>query len=158
MKWILQSVVFVVISAIFAVGTFLVLGGPDRTVPCVQAEMKDVHVCLETVLVDWQGDVLWVDARSRAEFERERLAGALLIPENDADNQLAVPIHMEKIGMAGVNGQKLVVYCATDACGSSEFVAKKIRDTGFHSEVYILHGGWKAIRADADRLTTEQGK
>lgn len=91
--------------------------------------------------------MLWVDARGLAEFTKAHLADAILIPETDADNQISVPEHMEKIGMSGVKGQKLVVYCATDACGSSELVAKKIRDTGFHSEVYVLHGGWKAVVA-----------
>ena len=91
--------------------------------------------------------MFWVDARDESEFAKGHLEGAILIPETDVDNQIAIPEHMEKIGMSGVNGQKLVVYCATDACGSSELVAKKISDTGFHSEVYVLQGGWKAVLA-----------
>jgi rhodanese-related sulfurtransferase len=151
-RWIYQTLALLAISAGIAFAMFLVVGPPDRSVPCVQAELKADHVCLSTVLGDWGGDVFWVDARSKAEFGKGHLDGAILIPESDADNQIAVPEHMQQIGMAGVNGQKLVVYCATDACGSSELVAKKIRDTGFHSEVYVLQGGWKAVLASKHEI------
>jgi rhodanese-related sulfurtransferase len=151
-RWIYQTLVILAISGGIAIAMFLVVGPPDRSGPCVQAELKENHVCLSTVLGDWGGDVFWVDARSKAEFSNGHLDGAILIPETDTDNQIAVPEHMESIGMAGVNGQKLVVYCATDACGSSELVAKKIRDTGFHSEVYVLQGGWKAVLASKQKM------
>ena len=151
-RWIYQTLALLVLSAGIAFAMFLVVGPPDRSVPCVQAELKESHVCLSTVLGEWGGNVFWVDARSETEFRKGHLVGAILIPETDADNQIAVPEHMEQIGMSGVNGQKLVVYCATDACGSSELVAKKIRDTGFHSEVYVLQGGWKAVLASEQKI------
>jgi len=151
-RWIYQTLAILAISAGVAFTMFLVVGPPDRSVPCVQSELKEDHVCLSTVLGDWGGDVFWVDARGKTEFNKGHLDGAILIPESDTDNQIAVPEHMQRIGMAGVNGQKLVVYCATDACGSSELVAKKIRDTGFHSEVYVLQGGWKAVLASEQEM------
>ncbi len=151
-RWIYQTLALLVLSAGVAIAMFFVIGPPDRSVPCVPTELKENHVCLSTVLDDWAGDVLWVDARGESEFGKGHLEGAILIPETDADNQIAIPEHMEKIGMSGVNGQKLVVYCATDACGSSELVAKKIRDTGFHSEVYVLQGGWKAVIASEQKI------
>jgi rhodanese-related sulfurtransferase len=147
MRWIYQTLVLLVLSAIFAMGIYLVVGPPDRSVPCVQAEMKADQVCLDTVMNEWMGDVLWVDARSAREFKKAHLPEAILIPEIDVENQIAVQETMERIGLAGVEGKKLVVYCGTDACGSSELVAKKIRETGFHSEVFVLYGGWKAVIA-----------
>ena len=151
-RWIYQSLVLLLVSAGLGLALFLVVGPPDRSVPCVQDDLIENHVCLATVLNDWAGDVLWVDARGASEFAKGRLDGAILISETDADNQIALPEHMEKIGMSGVNGQKLVVYCATDACGSSELVAKKISDTGFHSDVYVLQGGWKAVLASEQEM------
>jgi rhodanese-related sulfurtransferase len=151
-RWIYQTLALLALSAGAAVAVYLVIGPPDRSVHCVPAELKEDHVCLATVLGDWEGDVLWVDARGTVEFSKGHLEGAILIPETDTDNQIAIPENMEKIGMSGVNGQKLVVYCATDACGSSELVAKKIRDTGFHSEVYVLQGGWKAVLASEQKM------
>ena len=135
------------LAGVSAVILYLCVGEPDRSFVCVQSELKEHHVCLETVAKDWQGDVLWVDARSESEFKKDHVDGALWVSETDAEEQLADPVNMEQIGMSGVSEQKLVVYCATDACGSSEVVAEKIRETGFHSEVYVLQGGWKALQA-----------
>lgn len=154
MRWIYQSLALIAISALAAGAIYLLVGAPDRSVPCVQAELEADQVCLETVLSEWGGDVLWVDARSDREYKKGHLPDAILIPETDAENQIAVPETMERIGMAGVESRKLVVYCGTDACGSSELVAEKIRATGFHSEVYVLFGGWKAVMAsDAEVVT-----
>lgn len=147
MKWLTQTLGILLLATLCAVALYLCAGVPDRSFTCVQSELEEHHVCLETVARDWQSDVLWVDARSQSEFEKDHLAGALWISESDAEEQLASPSNMEQIGMSGVNQQKLVVYCATDACGSSEVVAEKIRETGFHSEVYVLQGGWKALQA-----------
>lgn len=147
MKWLTQTLGILLLSAISAVGIYICVGAPDRSYTCVPSELKEHHVCLETVAKDWHGDVLWVDARSQSEFESDHIDGALWVSESDAEEQLASPSHMERIGMSGVNQQKLVVYCATDACGSSEVVAEKIRETGFHSEVYVLQGGWQALQA-----------
>ncbi|MGJ8672362.1 rhodanese-like domain-containing protein [Rubritalea sp.] len=146
-RWIYQTLAIVLLAGLATAVIYLVVGAPDRTVACVQADLKPDQVCLETVMTEWSGDVLWVDARSEREYHKAHLPEAILIPETDAENQIAVPEHMERIGMAGVNGRKLVVYCGTDACGSSELVAEKIRATGFHSEVFVLFGGWKAVKA-----------
>jgi Fe2+ transport system protein FeoA len=42
----------------------------------------------------------------------------------------------------------VVVYCASEGCGSSEPVARKIRELGVvpSEQVYVLSGGWKALR------------
>ncbi|MFC5049158.1 rhodanese-like domain-containing protein [Rubritalea spongiae] len=154
MRWVYESLALVLISAVAAGGIYLLVGAPDHSVPCVQAELKADQVCLETVMSEWNGDVLWVDARSDREYRKGHLPEALLISETDAENQIAVPETMERIGMAGVEGRKLVVYCGTDACGSSELVAEKIRTTGFHSEVYVLFGGWKAVMASGVSVVT----
>lgn len=153
MKWLTQTLGILLLAAIGAAAIFLSVGAPDRNFICVQADLEEHHVCLETVAKEWLGDVLWVDARSQSEFTKDHIRGALWISETDAEQQLAEPENMQQIGMSGVNGQKLVVYCATDACGSSEVVAGKIRETGFHSEVYVLQGGWKALKAAREKAT-----
>jgi rhodanese-related sulfurtransferase len=146
-NWIFQTLAIVGVSLVATFALYLIVGPPDRSVPCDPTEMKDGQVCIATGMDEWQGKVLWVDARSGKEYAKGHMSEAILIPETDADNQIAVPEHMERIGMAGAEGVKVVVYCGTDACGSSELVAGKIRDTGFHDEVYVLFGGWKAVMA-----------
>lgn len=152
MKWITQSFALLALALLCAGGIYLVIGAPDRSYACVQEELELNHVCLETVAEKWSGDVLWVDARSKSEFEADHLTGAVWVSETDTEECLADPQTMEEIGMSGVNEQKLVVYCATDACGSSKVVAEAIRETGFHSEVYVLQGGWKAIQAAKSKV------
>lgn len=136
---------------------YLVVGEPERGVKCEQQTLEQGAVCLDTVLNDWGGEVIWVDARSDTEYKKLRVAGALFISESDVDRYLSDPNTMQQIGMAGVEGKKLVVYCATEACGSSKAIAERIRQSGLHEEVYTLHGGWKAIQSGIpkDKLTQE---
>lgn len=151
--WILQPMYIGVITLLGAFLLYGIVGAPDRSVPCVQESLKERHVCLSTVLEQWGNDVLWVDARNKKAFQYGHVQGALWLPEKDVENQLAIPESMEAIGMAGVEGRKVVVYCASDGCGAADFVANAIHATGFHSEIYVLHGGWKAIYPERQKLT-----
>lgn len=146
-SWLSQTVLIGICSLLAAGVVYLAVGEPDRSYPCEQESLEDGHVCLSTVLNEWNNQVLWVDARNLAAYSKSCVEGAILIPETDAEAHLALPDNMQKIGMSGVEGYKLVIYCATDACGASELVAKKIRNTGFHDDVHVLQGGWKAIAA-----------
>lgn len=149
MSWARQFSILVFLTAISGYAIFLVSGSPLRKIPCDPARLEAWEVCWDTVRSEWDANVLWVDARSRKEFEKGHLPGAIWIPQESSDSILGDPTIMNRIGMAGIDGDKVVVYCATDACGSSKFVAGKIRSTGFHSEVYTLFGGWKAAKAQA---------
>ena len=48
-----------------AATTYWVKGPPDRAVRCDPAKLQADEVCLERVLGEWRGKVLWVDARPR---------------------------------------------------------------------------------------------
>ncbi|WP_018969073.1 rhodanese-like domain-containing protein [Rubritalea marina] len=145
LTFIKQSSVLLGITLLLAGLLYLFTGPVDRRVACDQAALAADHLCLATVLEEYRGNVLWVDARDKKSYERKHMPGAILVPETDAENALTQPEVMQQIGMSGVEGQALVIYCGSDACGSSKHVAEKIRSTGFHSKVFILHGGWKAI-------------
>ncbi|GAA5494216.1 hypothetical protein Rhal01_00374 [Rubritalea halochordaticola] len=145
LRFLVQTIVILLLGALSGVAVYMVVGQPDRSVKCVQADLGEWEVCWDTVTADWGGDVLWIDARSQREYDKKHLDGALLVREKDAENDLAQDEVMQAIGMSGVEGKKLVVYCGTEACGASKSVAEKIRATGFHSEVYTLFGGWKAV-------------
>ena len=81
--------------------------------------------------------VLWVDARSRSQYEREHVPQAVLLNEDEWSRQFAAVLDQWQ------PGRPLVVYCDSQACHASQQVAKRLRESGL-SPVYVLRGGWKA--------------
>lgn len=157
MSWVKQSLAFAVIAVLCALGTYLVQGEYDRSVRCVQGEMDEYEVCLGTVMDEWGGDVVWVDAR--ADVEKEvKLTSALEISEANAEEELGSDVVMMTLFKAKGDGTRVVVFCQTDACGSSKYVREKILSKGLQREdkVFYLYGGWKAIEGDG-RLLGESG-
>ena len=145
MSWIKQSLVFAGIAVLCALGTRLVVGEYDRSVPCDSASLEKYEVCMKTVTEDWKGDVLWIDARGAKKGKR-LVEGALEISETSIDTDLGETA--QRIFKAKNDGQKVVVFCQTDGCGSSKYVRGKILENMLHDEVYILFGGWKAYSAN----------
>ena len=89
------------------------------------------------VVQNWQRPVVWVDARSREEYERGHIPGAKRLNMEEWEARV-----MDVLG-AWTSGQPLVIYCDGPKCGQSEDVAKRLRRDGV-SPVFILKGGWQA--------------
>lgn len=153
MSWLKQSLVFLGFAVLCALGTYFIRGEYDRSVPCEQSVIEAHEVCLKTVMDEWGGDVIWVDAR--AEEEKEvKVSAALEISEQTAEADLGSEQVMMTLFKAKGKGTKVVVFCQTDGCGSSVFVREKILSKSLQRPelVYYLHGGWKAIEADGRLL------
>lgn len=125
---------------------------------CVQAELSEGHVCLSTVMKDWDGRVLWVDARSQDAFERSTtvdaggvrrlgVGGQVLPLRNDLQGETLLAQAMPRFLEA--EGLKIVVFC-DKSCQSADEVAARLRspDLGIEAPVYVLEGGWDALRRD----------
>ncbi len=82
------------------------------------------------------GDVLWVDARSAAEFERGTIPGAVPLNEDAWDTLLPGFI------AAWQPTRRIMVFCSA-SCASSRRVAVKLRMQGLE-RVQVLKGGWEA--------------
>jgi rhodanese-related sulfurtransferase len=82
--------------------------------------------------------VLFIDARSRQEFDQGHIEGAVLLyyAHADAEWETALSGHEDL-------DAPLVVYCSGEGCNSSEIVADLLRKVGY-SKVYLFHGGWPA--------------
>ena len=153
MSWLKQSLVFVGIAILCALGTHLIKGKYNRSVPCEQSKMAEQEVCLKTVMDEWGGNVIWVDARDEKEKEL-KIAKALGISEQNIEADIGSEQVIMTLFKAKGKGTKVVVFCQTDGCGSSVFVREKILSKSLHRPklVYYLHGGWKAIEADGRLL------
>ena len=124
---------------------------------CNPAELKPHHICLPTVLEDWKENVLWIDARSQDAFERTAtkegdssftLLGLPIIPlRNDSQAEELLIQAMPALLKASQEDKKIVIFCDA-SCSSSEEIAQKLRNPnlGLQSEIYVLEGGWEALR------------
>lgn len=151
MKTILHPAAWMFTLSAFAAGlTWLIVGPPDRSVPCVDAELKEGQVCLATVR-EWDpAEILWVDARPRAEWEKSGKEGSLLFNDDQKEDWNA--LDQEFMAVQAVEPREnVVIYCNSEACGSSTVVAEHLRQ-GFGQmlgfKVWVLHGGWKALAAE----------
>ena len=124
--------------------TYWVKGPPERAVRCDPAKLQADEVCLERVLGEWQGKVLWVDARPRGVWERNGMAGALLWNLDPNENMQA--FEAEVAGRM-LDGTKVIVYCDNENCGTSRQVAGRIKTLQLGNEVFVLYGGWRALTA-----------
>jgi rhodanese-related sulfurtransferase len=89
----------------------------------------------------WGPSVLWIDARSEEEFGREHFPNALSLNEDHFNEQLP------KVLAAWSPGKRVVVYCSTQSCGASRAIAKRLHDEADIEDVFVLEGGWEALRA-----------
>jgi rhodanese-related sulfurtransferase len=142
MRTLYQMLAIAGLVALAAIATWQIKGPPLRKVPCDPSKLIDHEVCLDTVMQQWHGDVVWVDARRRSDWEKDGVPGSLFITnakEENFDELLAQSV--EKLAV----GKKVIVYCTDIGCGTSLEVAKRIRDFQLVPEVKALHGGWKAL-------------
>jgi rhodanese-related sulfurtransferase len=89
-----------------------------------------------------EGQVVWIDARSRKEFDQGHAPGAFRLNEAEWDDLLweSGPELME------IGDKRFVVYCGNKDCHASNKVAEKLRERGFIG-VFVLRGGWPALKA-----------
>ena len=84
----------------------------------------------------WGDQVQWVDARSRAKYERTHIPGALLLNEDEWEKLVGPFLD------AWDAEKKLIVYCDGGSCEASQAVAERIRTELKIGSVYGLKGGW----------------
>jgi rhodanese-related sulfurtransferase len=145
MKPWVQLAAVIGISCAAGSATYLIRGAPDRRVPCDANALGADEVCLGRVTGEWRGEVLWVDARSRADWRRDGVPGSVLFNIDPAEDMNQIEAEAaQRISEA----TRVVVYCASESCGTSRQVAGRIRAMGLGPQVYVLHGGWQALRAE----------
>lgn len=110
---------------------------------CDPSNLKPGYICFDDATA--LENVVWVDARPRELWEKNGFPGSVLLtdhPSEDWPTLLAEAF--ESLAMA----DHVVVYCATEGCGSSAPVSEKIHTLDLlpRENVFVLAGGWKALR------------
>ena len=82
--------------------------------------------------------VLWVDARSEADYSAGHIPGALLLNEDSWDDLLP------QVLQTWQPDTPIIVYCSSKTCHTSEEVAQRLRKEVGLPVVQFLRGGWEA--------------
>ena len=125
-------------------GLAIYMWHPERpALYLVPNQLRDDEIMLNKVL-EWEADrgVVWIDARSRANFDKSRVKGAYLLNEMEDFYSLLEPIWSE---IQNKSDLPFIVYCSSESCLASRKVAEKLRESVGVSEVYILKGGEKSL-------------
>lgn len=144
-----QFATIIGLSLAAAGGTYLVKGAPARKLACDPAELKQDEICLQQV----PDSVLWIDARPRAEWEKNGVPGSILWNLDASEDAQAFEA---EAAMRIVENPNVVVYCSNENCGISRQVADKILRLDLGAEVKVLRGGWQALD-DAGRIKGPTG-
>lgn len=108
----------------------------------VDETLNDDEVSVPEIEKRWQGDVLWIDARVREQFEKEHIPGAILLNDQERDNLL-----LENLDKLQENKKPIVVYCDGLACHASHKMRTFLTENVGIMNVYVLKGGWPAWNA-----------
>jgi rhodanese-related sulfurtransferase len=139
MRGMLGQAAVIVLAAILAAAGTHFLHPKAPTWYATQEPLKEDEVTMALIRERWQGDVLWVDARPRKEYESGHVPEALLLNEQEADQLLFD--YFEKLQD---NKKPIVVYCGSEACQASRKMADYLRERLPGTEIWVLKGGWKA--------------
>tara|TARA_B100000927_G_scaffold107357_3_gene86818 strand:+ start:349 stop:798 length:450 start_codon:yes stop_codon:yes gene_type:complete len=139
---LLYQIIFIFLVASFS-GLAIYMYHPERpALYLVPNQLREDEIMLDKVL-EWNADgVVWIDARSRAKFEKSRVKGAYLLNEMEDFYSLLEPIWSE---IQNKSDLPFIVYCSSESCVASRKVAEKLRESVGVSEVYILKGGEKSL-------------
>ena len=140
---LLYQIISIFFMAAFS-GLAIYMWHPERpALYLVPNQLRDDEIMLDKVL-EWDADkgVVWIDARSRANFDKSRVKGAYLLNEMEDFYSLLEPIWSE---IQNKSDLPFIVYCSSESCLASRKVAEKLRESVGVSEVYILKGGEKSL-------------
>lgn len=104
--------------------------------------LHDDEVTPAQVEQKWHGNVLWIDARLREQYDKEHIPGALLLNEQELDTLLTE--HIEKLQD---NKNPVVVYCDGKACHASRKIRDYLVEHLALADSWVLSGGWPAWKA-----------
>ena len=123
-----------------ALATYWLKGPPNRLFQCDPASLKPDEVCLQSIPPN--AEILWVDARSRANWLKNGVPGSVLWNLDPNEDMLAFEAD---VAARVLVTPRVIVYCSDENCGISRQVADRIRNLDLGAKVSVLRGGWRAL-------------
>ena len=135
-----ESAILVAITAAATYLTILYYPNTPSLYTVIEPPAKD-EVTLQMIEEKWNGNVLWVDARTEEEYNKEHIPGAILINEYAYNQQI-----IDNFLMLQDLEIPMVIYCGAKRCEASRKIAEKIRVPLAHldGKIFVLQGGWPA--------------
>jgi rhodanese-related sulfurtransferase len=103
----------------------------------VEEPLKADEVGLKEIQQRWQGDVIWLDARPRDQFDAGHIPGARLLNEQGFEAQL-----LEMLDTLQATTKPIIIYCGGQKCEASRHVREKLLSMVPVEDCFILKGGW----------------
>jgi rhodanese-related sulfurtransferase len=140
MKPIAQLAAIVALALAAAGTTYWFKGPPVRRYLCDPATLKADEICLAQVSPN--AKILWVDARSRTDWQKSGLPGSVLWNLDPSEDMQAFEA---EIAAQIIDTPRVIVYCGDENCGLSHQIAARIRQLQLGADVSVLRGGWRAL-------------
>ena len=142
--------VYILILAFVLGWADVVFFAPRRQPACVQDKLPRGRICPETLAAQYGDRVVWVDARSQADYELNHLmlADNRMFPiRKGAEMQQQIDAAIGRMLEAAEQGECIVVFCTAE-CTASEEIADELRGLGIiEAPIYTLHGGWDSLKS-----------
>lgn len=91
-------------------------------------------------------EILWIDAREREKYEAGHLPGAILLTPAEWSDLMFENI--DTLQQARSSEKAVVVYCDTEECGKSRYVAQQLREIVGLDPVYVMKGDWRELQVE----------
>ena len=138
---ILQVLVLVFLAAAAAMATYH-WHPRAPALYAIQEPLREDEIDAAEVQKRWAGQVIWLDARPRDQFETEHIPAAMNLNEQAFDQQL-----LEILDTPQTATKPVVIYCGGQKCEASRHVREKLMSVVALDECYVLKGGWPAWQA-----------
>ena len=139
MKPVVHAAAILAIAVVAAAVTWWIKGPEEAG--CDPQQIEAGQICIQDIPTE--REVVWIDARSRSEWERNGLPGSILWNLDPAEDKNAME---QEAVMKIFNTPYVIVYCADKGCGTSKKIADRIRELELGAEVHVLHDGWQALK------------
>ena len=129
---------------------------PSRII-CDQAQLETQnkgHICWQTLMQRYdKSRIIWIDARSEADYEKNRLAGTHAYPLRPGSKRDELFMHIEeRLFNATERNECIVVFC-TASCTASDEIATFLKTTAaLDAPIYVLSGGWDTIKTESPNM------
>lgn len=105
----------------------------------VEEPRKPDELTLKDITERWKGDVIWLDARPKDQFEAAHIPEARPLNEQSFDEQL-----FDMLDLLQTNSKPIIIYCGGQKCEASRHVREKLLSRVPVEQCYVLKGGFPA--------------